>query len=119
MNHEKGLYIHLVVCYVYFFQVKNIIKSCFLHLEQHHQMLWSTFLWNYQHLHPQVSLLVKLMLSMFASSAVVERVIKMYLLLYATFLQLGTITLPMQESVMKNLILFSLVRVLFQALRFN
>ena len=119
MNHEKGLYIHLVVCYVYFFQVKNIVKSCFLRLQEHHQMLWSTFLWNYQHLHPQVSLLVELMLSMLASSAVVERVIKMYLLLYATFLQLGTITLLMQESVIKNLIPSSLVRVLFQALCFN
>ena len=62
-------------------------------------MFWSTFLWNYQHLYPQVSLLFELMLSMLASSAVVQRGIKMYLLLYATFLQLGTITLPMQESV--------------------
>ena len=76
-------------------------------------MLWSTFLWNYQHLYPQVNLLVQLMLLMLASSAVVERGIKVYLLLYATFLQLGTITLPMQESVIKNLILSSLVRVFF------
>ena len=66
-----------------------------------------------------ISLLVELMLSMLASSAVVERGIKMCLLLYATFLQLRTITLPMQESVIKNLILFSLVRVFFQALCFN
>ena len=65
-------------------------------------MLWSTFRWNYQHLYPQVSLLVKLILSMAASSAAVERGIKMYLLIYATFLQLGMITLPMQESVMKK-----------------
>ena len=78
-------------------------------------MLCSTFLWDYQHLYPQVSLLVELMLSMLASSAVVERGIKMCLLLYATFPQLGMITLPMQKSV-KNLILSSLVRVFFQAL---
>ena len=114
----KGLYIYLVVCYVYLFQVKNIVKYCFLHLQEHHQMLCSTFLWDYQHLYPQVSLLVELMLSMLASSAVVERGIKMCLLLYATFLQLGMITLPMQKSV-KNLILSSLVRVFFQALCFN
>ena len=112
MNHKKGLYINLVVCYVYFFQVKNIVKSRFLHLQEHHQMLWSTFLWNYLHLYPQVSLLFELMLSRLASSAVVERGIKIYLLLYATFLQLGTITQPMQESAIKNLILSSLVRVL-------
>ena len=43
----------------------------------------------------------------------------LYLVLYATFLQLRTITLPMQESVIKNLILSSLVRVFFQALCFN
>ena len=66
-----------------------------------------------------IKLLVELMLSMLASSAVVERGIKMCLLLYATFLQLRTITLPMQESVIKNLILSSLVRVFFQALCFN
>ena len=119
VNHKKGLYIYLVVCYVYFFQVKNIVKSCFLHLQEHHQMLWSTFLWYYQHLYPQVSLFVESIPSMLASSAVVERGIKMYLLLYATFLQLRTITLPMQESVIKNLILSSLVRVFFQALCFN
>ena len=119
VNHKKGLYIYLVVCYVYFFQVKNIVKSHFLHLQEHHQMLWSTFLWNNQHLYPQVSLLIEVMLSMLASSAVVERRIKMYLLLYATFLQLRTITLPMQESVIKNLILSSLVKVFFQALCFN
>ena len=82
-------------------------------------MLRSTFLWNYQHLYSQVSLLVELMLSMLASSAVVEGSIKIYLLLYATFLQLGMITLPMQESVIKNLILSSLIRVFFQALCFN
>ena len=82
-------------------------------------MLWSTFLWDYQHLYPQVSLLVEVMLLMLASSAVVERGIKMYLLLYATFLQLRTITLPVQESVIKKLILSSLVRVFFQALCFN
>ena len=116
VNHKKGLYIYLVLCYVYFFQIKNIVKSHFLHLQEHHQMLWSTFLWNYQHLYSQVNLLVELMLSMLASSAVVEGGIKMYLLLYATFLQLGTITLPMQESVIKNLILSSLIRVFFQAL---
>ena len=97
------------MCYVYFFQVKNIVKSHFLHLQEHHQMLWSTFLWNYQHLYPQVSLLVELILLMPAISAVVERGIKIYLLLYATFLQLRTITLPMQESVIKNLILSSSV----------
>ena len=82
-------------------------------------MLWSTFLWNYQHLYPQVSLLVELMLLMFASSDAVEKGIKMYLLLYATLFRLGTITLPMQESVIKSLILSSLVRVVFQALCFN
>ena len=82
-------------------------------------MLLSTFLWDYQHLYPQVSLLVEVMLLMLASSAVVERGIKMYLLLYATFLQLRTITLPVQESVIKKLILSSLVRVFFQALCFN
>ena len=82
-------------------------------------MLWSTFLWNYQHLCPQVSLLVELMLFMLVSSAAVERGMKIYLLIYATFLQLGMIILPMQESVTKNLILSSLVRVFFQALCFN
>ena len=117
INHKKGLYICLVVCYVYFFQLKNIVKSHFLHPQEHHQMLWSTFLWNYQHLYPQVSLLVELM--MLAISAVVERGIKMYLLLQATFLQLRTITLPMQESVIKNLILSSSGRVFFRALCFN
>ena len=66
-----------------------------------------------------IKLLVELMLSMLASSAVVERGIKMCLWLYATFLQLRTITVPMQESVIKILILFSLVRVFFQALCFN
>ena len=119
VNHKKCLYIYLVVCYIYFFQVKNIVKFCFLHLQEHHQMLWSTFLWNYQHLYPQVSLLVELMLLMFASSDAVEKGIKMYLLLYATLFRLGTITLPMQESVIKSLILSSLVRVFFQALCFN
>ena len=82
-------------------------------------MLWSTFLWNYQHLYPQVSLFVELIPSMLASSAVVERGIKMYLLLYAIFLQSRTITQPMQESVIKNLILSSLFSVFFQALCFN
>ena len=66
-----------------------------------------------------IKLLVELMLSMLASSAVVERGIKMCLWLYATFLQLRTVTLPMQESVIKNIILFSLVRVFFQALCFS
>ena len=46
VNHKKGLYIYLVVYYLYFFQLKNIVKSHFLHLHEHHQMLWSTFLWN-------------------------------------------------------------------------
>ena len=82
-------------------------------------MLWSTFQWNYQHLYPEVScLMVELMLSMLASSAAVERGIKMYLLIYATFLQLGTITLPMQESVIKKFNTF-LLRLFFQALCFN
>ena len=119
VNHKKGLCIYLVVCYVYFFQVKNIVKSRFLYLQKRHQMLWSTFQWNYQHLYPEVScLMVELMLSMLASSAAVERGIKMYLLIYATFLQLGTITIPMQECVIKKFNTF-LLRLFFQALCFN
>ena len=69
-------------------------------------MLWSTFLWNYQHLYLQVNLLIEAMLSMLSSSAVFERGIKMYILLCATSLQLGMITLPMQEKVIKSLSFF-------------
>ena len=111
VNHKKGSYIYLAGCSVYFFQVKNIVKLHFLHLQEHHQMLWFNFSTELS-APVSTSKLIGWVNAVDAfSSAVVERGIKMYLLLYATFLQLRTITLPMQESVIKNLILSSLVRV--------
>ena len=50
-----------------------MIKSKYMHLKEHQQMLWCRFLSNQHHLYPHMSKIIEVMLVMLTSSSVVER----------------------------------------------
>ena len=50
-----------------------MIKSKYMHLKEHQQMLWCRFPSNQHHLYPHMSKIIEVMLMMLTSSSVVER----------------------------------------------
>lgn len=54
-------------------KVKRMIKSKYVHLKEHHQMLWCRFISQQIELFPNICMLLEILLVMLASSSMVER----------------------------------------------
>ena len=69
----KHFTIFMIFFFTFFIQVKRSVKSKFIHLKKHQQMLWSHFLTQEGSLYPHMEMLIEILLVLQGSSAVVEQ----------------------------------------------
>ena len=69
----KHFKMFMIFFFTFFTQVKRSVKSKFIHLKEHQQMLWSRFLTQEGSLYPHMEMLIEILLVLQGSSAVVER----------------------------------------------
>ena len=66
----KHFKVFMIFSFTCFTQVKRSVKSKFIHLKEHQQMLWSRFLIQEGSLYPHMEMLIEILLVLQGSSAV-------------------------------------------------